>query len=89
MQAPANKAPDLRLCLLTLPPCAPRPPWCLQEQAYQRMTEAKKEKWEKNNTFYSNRGLSRDIRKVGGLWMGEWMDGWMGGWVDGWVDGWI
>ena len=53
------------------------------------MTEAKKEKWEKNNTFYSNRGLSRDIRKVGGLWMGEWMDGWMGGWVDGWVDGWI
>lgn len=36
-----------------------------QEEAYQRMSALKKAQWEKNNTFYSNRSFSRDIRKVG------------------------
>ena len=36
-----------------------------QEEAYQRMSSLKKAQWEKNNTFYSNRSFSRDIRKVG------------------------
>jgi len=35
-----------------------------QEEAYQRMSSLKKAQWEKNNTFYSNRSFSRDIRKV-------------------------
>lgn len=36
-----------------------------QEEAYQRMSALKKAQWEKNNSFYSNRSFSRDIRKVG------------------------
>lgn len=49
----------------------PRCHLCLpQEQAYQRMTGVKKAQWEKNNTFYTNRSFSREVRKVRLLWMG-------------------
>lgn len=34
------------------------------EGAYQRMTALKKAQWERNNAFYTNRGFSRDVRKV-------------------------
>ncbi|KAI7839935.1 hypothetical protein COHA_006329 [Chlorella ohadii] len=36
----------------------------VMEEAYQRMSSLKKAQWEKNNTFYSNRSFSRDIRKM-------------------------
>lgn len=36
----------------------------VMEEAYQRMSALKKAQWEKNNTFYSNRSFSRDIRKM-------------------------
>ena len=44
---------------------APAPALALQEEAYQRMSALKKAQWERNNTFYSNRAFSRDVRKVG------------------------
>ncbi|KAL4422959.1 hypothetical protein ABPG75_009156 [Micractinium tetrahymenae] len=36
----------------------------VMEQAYQRLNALKKEQWSKNNMFYSNRGFSRNIRKL-------------------------
>ena len=55
---------------LRTPPADPTHLCLPQEQAYQRMTGVKKAQWEKNNTFYTNRSFSREVRKVRLLGMG-------------------
>lgn len=43
------------------------------------MNGLKKEQWERNNAFYTNRSFSRDVRKVRLMW------GWAGVYVCVWA----